>query len=155
MVQPHKDVPLMLWVISGKNAMQLFLMVIVVLSGLPILLGLNVPTSAAHVLPIWAIQLWGFALTLGGTSSLVGTYWRGPHHERGLMIEQYSKALLGFASTVYPTCLLIAAPNRTAASYVVILTYGFAIACLGRFLQIRRDRRQYRVFRDAIAGVDG
>lgn len=154
MVQPHKDVPLMLWIISGKNAMQLFLMLVVVLSGVPVMLGLAAPAIAKNVLPDWGVILWGAALSVGGMLSLVGTYWRSPAHDNGLRIEQWAKAILCGASTVYPTCLLIAAPDKASAAFTITITYGFALACAGRLWQIQRDRRQYRVFRDAIAGVE-
>lgn len=139
---PHRDVPMILWVISGKNAMQVFLMFFTIASAMPSLLGAPSSASLALLLPSLAVRAWGGCLALGAVTNLVAVYWRSAEHpERPLVLEMISAFFLSSSVLIYPVGLLIFAPSLTSAWFVLVITFGYSVACFARALQCLRDRR--------------
>lgn len=142
-------VPMILWIISGKNAIQVFMMFGCVASGLALLLGAETPNSINYVLPRPLVYVWGACLLTGGLANLVGSWMTGPP-ERGLVVEYWSCLLLMVASLVYPVALYIYAKDKSIiwvpAGWLVI----FALSCLGRAGQVRKNLREVSKLRKIV-----
>lgn len=145
---------MILWIISGKNALQVCLMFFFIAAGVPSVFGAPAPNSTSALLDPEAVHVWGACLTLGSLGVLIGTYWRDRQKpERPLLLEMASAFFLTPSMMIYPVGVVIAALQASSgvrlgnAWFAAIITTGFAVACFARGWQCLRDWRQAREFR--------
>lgn len=138
--------PMLFWVISGKNAYQTYLMVLIMVSSITLMSG-----AADRVddgIPNLVTQIFGGFLFVSGFISLLGVYWKGSLLT-GLRLELTSCILLGLSSLVYGVFAAIASGYTSG----VILTFLLTVASLGRFWQIVSAFRQVLSFKKEIASL--
>lgn len=103
---------------------ELFLSVLCLLSGLPMLLGLATPRSIEALLPWPVVRMWALALIVGSVSTSYGLL-------RASRVPAFTGLrLLGDASLIYAVAILIVAGWRGLLASM--LTLAFATACLAR-----------------------
>jgi len=128
--------------LTAANPFELYLIALVILGGVPLLLGGAAPVSlAAVVARVWTL-LWGLELVAGGTLTLLGLLRnRSTWRVAGLKT-------LSWASFAYALAILVrVVPGSPAALGYII---GFAIACFAQARHVTRaahtlDRYQTRV----------
>jgi len=120
--------------LATANPFELYLIALIILGGLPLLLGGPAPLSMAALLSRFWSLLWGLELVVGGLTKLVGVL-RGRVRYRiaGLW-------LLGFSSVAY--ALAIAASLTPGSLVALGFILGFSVAC---FAQIRHLHHAVRV----------
>lgn len=143
--------PMLFWVISGKNAYQLFLMAFFAISSVPLMLGQVEPSSPSAGLNPIVNQGFGFFLFVSCSMNVIGVYWRGSLLA-GLRLELLSSVFMGASSLTYVVILLSVA-GRSAALAAVILAL-LIIASAGRFWQIVSAYRQVIFFKREIASSE-
>lgn len=150
----QREVPLTLWIVSGKNSIQVFMMLFAIATALPNALGATASASVRQLLEgeVILIQIWGLLVSIGAVVNLVGAYWRSETRpEVGLKIEIASCIILIPATMIYPIALLIYAPSLGSAWNAIGITSGFAGACAGRLWQCWRSLREVRDVRREIS----
>lgn len=115
------------------TSVEFFLALICVFAGIPVLLDpitlSLVPSSVAHLLPLWMVDLWGLQLVLGGGMTIFGIM------KDDFRIEQIGVMLLGSGAFVYMLALLTFLPG----SWVAFITYlFFVLAMVARYWVLGR-----------------
>ncbi len=143
-----REAPILFWVISGKNAYQTFLMLLILISSIPLMLGVVNASNPSSALPLWTNQAWGACLFLGALGNLAGVYWRG-RLLTGLRFELSSSGLLGLVSILYGILLSIQIGRSALLSVVII--FLMAVGAGGRIWQIIAAYRQVLFFKKEIS----
>lgn len=76
---------------------------------------------------------WGALSTLGGFTSLFGSFWRAPIS--GLKLEQAGQFMMGFGAAAY-AALLFNESTFNRSGLVIIMTIGIAVGAFARVVQI-------------------
>jgi len=129
--------------LATANAFELYLTALVILGGLPLLLGQPAPQSIARLLPRPLVVLWGAELLAGGVMLLAG-----------LALGRAKLQLIGLrtlaiASSIYAVAILALQVPGSANSLGYI--GGFAVAC---FAQVRHVRHAAQVVAKHHGGHD-
>lgn len=136
---------------SGRNPFELFVLLLGVISGFPLLLGAPAPGSTTALLGNQLAFVWGCILCGGCIVALVGVWWtwwgwvarwRGLGRMRlteatGLAIEQVGLVAVGVGCMIYAYGVHRAGepPGRYIAAALVC---ALGLACWWRAGQIRR-----------------
>ncbi len=109
-----------------------FILLLCIVSGMPLVFGVVQPGSFEELLPAWIIRLWGVSLVIGCLVTLIGMSWQ--KSLVGLLMEQVGSVAVGSVSLFYATAVLIVAQKDglTAAGFIV----AWAISCFYRYWQI-------------------
>lgn len=115
------------------TSVEFFLALICIFAGIPVLLDpitlSLVPSSIAHLLPLWMVDLWGLQLTLGGAGTIFGIV------RDDFRIEQIGVMLLGAGAFIYMLALVAFLPG----SWVAFITYlFFVLAMVARYWVLGR-----------------
>jgi hypothetical protein len=148
----RKGYPNIIFVISSRNAMQVALMGVLIVSGLPILLGADTPNSVNNQLPRWAVYLWASGLVVFPIVNLACAFIKNV--ERGLRGEMFSMYGLTVLTMVYPLCVLTFVKDLQAVWVPITLTAGFGVGCLVRALQARKSLREVRALNELLAAQE-
>ena len=119
---------------TSRNALVICFLVILFVSGIPLLLGNSPPSSISRTLPFPIGILWGFALTLGSLMALLGTFWK--NLSVGIALEQIGVVASGSAALVYSVALVVM--NGVHAMPAAGFACGYGIACFVRWAQLQR-----------------
>ena len=118
--------------LPAANPFELYLTALVILGGLPLLLGPPPLSLAALLARSWQL-LWGLELVVGGVTQLVGVLRaRTRLRVAGLL-------LLGFSSVAYAVAIVASLTPGSPAGLGYIL--GFAVACFAQLRHLRRAAR--------------
>lgn len=129
-VEPHT-----IEIVSGRNPYQIYLMVLLAISGLSVLLTAPAPASLEKSFPAWALAAWGVTAFIGGTANLFAVLisW----HERltGMYIEIFSCLVLTIAGVMYTYAAIQG--HAASTSYIGIgIISVLGIASLWRATQL-------------------
>lgn len=121
---------------SSRNPFELFVLVLGIISGAPLILGHIVPGSTAALLNPVLLVVWAVILIVGSTVALTGAFWPGRPHI-GLLYEQFGLVITGVGVLIYTAGLLLTvqAPGRWLAAG---LAGAYGLACFCRAWQIQR-----------------
>lgn len=129
--------PSLFWVISGKNAYQSYLMILLLAVAVPGLWSDHAgqPASVIAISYAWS------AITSGAaTLCLLGAYWFG-RIQTALWLELIGSAALGFASVI-ATVLVVVIEWKITLGLVLFFVLG--LSSLGRLKQIINAYRQVK-----------
>lgn len=127
---------------STRHPFEVFLLVLSIVSGLPVMLGNVTPGSVAEALSPWAQKAWGAGLTVGAVVCLLGVLMTRPNPRAvtvsvtGMVIEQVGLVMVGGACLVYAAALVGYVGRGAGVSAAIVLAYG--ASCLWRWHQIQR-----------------
>jgi hypothetical protein len=119
---------------SGKHPFELFILVLGLISGGPLLFGKIRPGSTEELLNPVMLQIWAWMLVTGCAVALVGALWRW-QVTTGLLLEQLGLVAVGAGVVIYTASLLYAGTGRFLSAAII---GGFGLACLWRVWQIQR-----------------
>jgi hypothetical protein len=135
---------------SGRHPFQIFILFLILLISVPILFGVAArPGSITTILPPPAGLVWSIVLAAGSGAALHGVYWRD--RGKGLIVEQFGLGLVGLASAVYGTAILLVGPAGSAVA--TALTIGLAGACFWRYWQIQRLLNHVKLEAEACVAI--
>lgn len=120
----------------SRHPFQLFILLLCLVNGLPVLLGESRPPgSLESALPVPFVYGWALFLTVGSAVALVGTAWR--NRFVGVLIEQVGLVGVGLAAVLYGGVLeVVASQQGGGVSASIVL--GFGLACLWRWWQLQK-----------------
>jgi hypothetical protein len=121
---------------SGRsNPFEIFILILGLVSGTPILTGHAEPTSVVALLDPVLLHIWAWMLTAGCALALAGVLWpKRPH--TGFLIEQVGLVAVGAGVVIYVVALAqIHDPGRVLA---IGIATGFGLACWWRVWLIQR-----------------
>lgn len=127
--------PLRQIVVAERDPRAVFILVLCVISGVPLIFNKIEPNSVEALLPTWGVIAWGFALVLGAMITLTGMALQ-KRYKNGLLIEQFGNAAVGAASLIYALALLIS--NWPDGALVSGIVAGWGASCLYRWWQIQK-----------------
>lgn len=110
----------------------LFVLVLCVVSGLPLLAGVTEPGSIEETLPAWAILLWALGLTGGAVMTLFGM---SKQTADGVIAEQIGSVTVGVSTLFYGSVILLTAGWSAALPAGIIFCWG--AANLWRWVQLQ------------------
>lgn len=123
-------------VIPRRHPHQVFLAALMVVVGIPTLVGGPRPNSLAASLPSWLLYEWAITLTLGGLLVLGAAIVRKPIN--ALYLECVAHIPLSLSALAYVVALLGVAGWRTGFSAACIVL-GFGAASAWRARQVFAD----------------
>lgn len=135
--------PVLFWVISGKNAYQSYLMVLLLVSSITLMLN---PEANGYE---WITRAWGGIIFASAFFSLLGVYWRGSLLV-GLRMELVACVTLGVSSVLIGILTLILSHSINSG---LILVFALAVAAAARFWQIISAFKQVLSFKKEIASI--
>ena len=110
----------------------LFVLVLCVIVGVPLVLANATPgTIAAQLDPAWVV-IWGVMLSVGSLLTLVGTF---KQNVNGIIIEQVGSVAVGFACLIY--ALAIWFQVRWAGAVPMVIVLGWGWSCFWRWGQLQ------------------
>jgi hypothetical protein len=109
----------------------LFVLVMCVVSGFPLILANAAPQSIVAQLDDPWVVTWGVMLTGGSLLTLVGALWQSPN---GVVAEQVGSIALGSACVIFAAAIW--GYVRWQGSVPMLLTFGFGVACIWRYAQL-------------------
>lgn len=122
---------------SGRNPFEVFMLVVSIASGIPLVLGHIVPGSTAALLNPALLVVWAVILIVGSTITLAGAFWPGRRGDIGLLVEQFGLVVVGVGVIVYTAGLLLAATG--SGRWVAAGVAGaYGLACWYRAWQIQK-----------------
>lgn len=132
--------------LSGRHPFQTYLLTLCVVSGIPLMFGEPTAESIEAVLPEMLARGWGYALTLGAMTGLVGSYWPRRKYATALTIERIGLIITGPAGLFYAFAIVVVvgAPGIIAGAII----FAFGAAC------IRRARDLGIIMKRALANGD-
>lgn len=131
---------------SGRHPFELFVLILGVVAGLPLMIEGPTPGSTQALLGNGLIRVWGAMFGGGCLIALIGVLWApivrrvrgGGRATSGLLIEQVGLVAVGFGTIIYAIGLAVA-PNGTPSRYVPLgLVLALGIASFWRAVQIQR-----------------
>jgi hypothetical protein len=125
--------------IGGVHPWAVWVCVLSLVSGIPLLFGDPPPDSIAATLPPWGQLAWGLLLTLGSATVLAAMVWPGTDSD-ALAIELVGMLAVGIGTIVYATAILTAASTPAPRTGIAIIA-GFGVSCLWRVWVIERTLR--------------
>lgn len=104
-----------------------FVLVLCLVSGIPLLLGVTDPGSIERTLPHWALLLWGGGLVLGALTTLAGM---SRQTAGGVIAEQIGSVTVGAATLFYGSIILLnaASPKGDGITGSTLLGAGIIFA---------------------------
>lgn len=148
---------------ARENDFEIFVLVLGVLAGYPLLFGAPVPGSTTELLGPVRARVWAWLLVGGCAIALTGAYWTWwgwisrwirrwqPRTLMGLMIEQVGLVAMGGSSIVYAYGVASVANFEDLSRYIAgALVLGMGLAGLRR---ARRIRRWIRGLEQAVDGT--
>jgi hypothetical protein len=121
---------------SGRsNPFEIFILLLGLVSGIPILSGHVEPTSVAALLDPALLHIWAWMLTAGCGVALTGVLWPRRAHT-GFLIEQVGLVAVGAGVVIYVVGLAqLHDPGRVLG---IAIASGFGLACWWRVWLIQR-----------------
>lgn len=130
MTMPHPTVAYADPLHAGRHPFQTFLLALCVVSGIPLVAGLDTSSSVAVLLPSWMAEMWGWSLVLGAAIALTGSYWPRRSYATALTLERVGLVIVGPAAIVYAGVLLLYGwPGSLVAG---LITFAFGASCIAR-----------------------
>jgi len=126
-----------------------FVLVLAVVSGLPLLIAHVAPGTVEAIMPLWGVILWGWSLVLGSIVTLVAMTRQNTN---GIIAEQVGSIIVGFSTVIYGAC--IALVGGAEASLAASITIGFGFSCFYRWLQLQSLLAQGQHVVDAVRRGD-
>lgn len=120
---------------SGRHPFQTFMLVFVVASSVPLVVGRVTAGSMEATMPRWAVLTWGLALLGGACVALIGSFWRGKY-DTALLLERMGLDVTGFAAVVYG--FVICAVAGWDGLLAAAITFSFGLSSLIRARDIAR-----------------
>lgn len=111
----------------------LFVLILCIVAGIPLLSGVAEPGSIEQTLPSWAIIIWALGLVIGASVTLGGM---SQQTLKGALLEQVGSVAVGVATIYYGAVIMYIAPGLSGllpASIVV----GWGAANIWRWFQLR------------------
>lgn len=134
----------------GRQPFELFVLVLGLVVGWPLLLGAPTPGSTTELLgPVWA-RVWAWILVIGCLIALIGVWWTWWNRlqrwfprislrtSTGLLIEQVGLVAVGVGTLIYAIGVVSAAGGDTGRFVPAGLVAGLGMACVWRAGQIQR-----------------
>lgn len=139
---------------ARRSPFQLFVLIMGVVVGWPLLFGGPTPGSTTELLgPFWA-RVWGWILVCGCFVALVGVWWTWwgwlgrwlprwrPSPSTGLLIEQGGLVAAGAGTLIYVVAVVAAGNATPSRAWIATgLVLGMGLACFWRVGQIQRHIR--------------
>lgn len=125
---PPADLP------SSRHPFEIFMLVVCVVVGLPILFGNPPPPSVDALMPLWARIIWSVLVAGGALTALIGVAL--PQRLAGVFVEQVGLVAVGVGTVVYALCSFVYNDIQLALPAAMILAFG--VACLWRWVQLER-----------------
>lgn len=110
-----------------RNPLAVYLLLLAMVSGLLSFTATTPTRNMNEALPPYAEYLWGGALFLGSTATLVGMYWQG-RITTGLLLKRIGMFALSVACFVYSLVTIVAYHERGLFTAGVVLAFGVACA---------------------------
>lgn len=128
----------------------IFILILCVTVGLPLLFLRVKPGSLEELLPSWAVLLWGLSLILGAVVTLSGMARQTPG---GIITEQVGSIITAFATLIYGVGVVGTAGSTGAWGACIV--FGFGVSCFFRWLQLEALIHSQQEVVDAVrAGHD-
>lgn len=115
----------------SRSPLQIFLLVLCILSGLVIVMDRSDSKVIQEMGEPWA-SLWGVCLVAGSIIAIVGAFWK--NKITGMLIERSGTVLLGGASFLWP--ILAVKIVGLDAAYPAAVTLMFSFACVWQVVYI-------------------
>ncbi len=127
----------------------LFVLVLCVVSGVPLIFANATPGSIASQLPSPAIVAWGIMLAGGSLLSLLGTIRQTVN---GVIVEQVGSVALGFACLIYAGAIWTVVQWQGSVPMFFLLAFG--LASFWRWGQLQGYLRSVEVQAQEIRAVE-
>lgn len=125
---------------ARRHPHQVLVALLLVLSGLPVLVGTARAGSLARTLPEPMVQAWAVTVVLGGMLVLAAAVW--PSAMTPLYLEMVADLPLALMCTAYATAVFVVAGLGAVVSGGIVL--AAAVAFAARFFQVLRTLSQIR-----------
>jgi len=125
---PPADLP------SSRHPFEIFILVVCVAVGVPILFGNPPPPSVDALMPVWTRLVWAVLVAGGAATALIGIGL--PNRLAGVLVEQVGLVGVGVGTVVYSVCSFLYNDLDLALPASIIMAFG--VACLWRWLQLER-----------------
>ncbi len=122
---------------ARRHPHQVLIALLLLLSGLPVLLGGTQPGSLNDALPTLLVYVWAGGLTVGGALVVLAAFITNPL--RALYLELIADLPLCLLCSAYAVAVIAAAGTRGLAAAGIVA--GTAIAFAVRFWQVTRTLR--------------
>lgn len=122
---------------ARRHPHQVFLSLLCILAGLPILFGGPRPGSLSAALPGWLLAVWSVTLVTGGSFLIAAAVTRSII--RALYLEAVAHLPLAFMTLAYASALLGVIGVPAWSSALIVLAFGCASAV--RAFQVARTLR--------------
>lgn len=120
---------------TGRSPFQLYLLALIILSGLATMLGISENPITDEMGDPYT-SFWGFFLSIGGVLSLAGIYWpKSPI--TGMLIERTGVVALGGASFIWS--FLVIWRVQLNGLFSASLTFGLFLACIAQWYWINKN----------------
>ena len=155
-MSPFRNSPPPVIFSSTRHPFEVFLLLLSILSGLPIMVAGTAPDAVTDALNDTAARVWGGGLAVGAVIALLGIFLTRPHPRStkvsvvGLVTEQVGLVMVAGACMVYTAAVLVQVWPAGFYSAAVVFCYG--MSCLWRWLQIQRLMRLEHTLRVADGG---
>lgn len=117
---------------GSRHPFQIYMLLLCLFTGLPLLFGRYEPRSIEAQLPGWGVTLWGATLFFGALVALVGIFL--PNRVNGLLVEGIGLIATGVAAIIYAVAIIFTIGSAgVVASGIVV---GFGISCVVRWFQL-------------------
>lgn len=142
---------------SARHPFEVYLLLLSIVSGLPILFGSPAPGSIEAAMPHWGVRVWGAGLALGAVVALLGVLKTRPDSKArtvsvtGLVLEQVGLVMVASSTLLYVVVALVYVGVSAIVPIGIVAAYG--ISCLMRWVQIQRAiDLEFRLRREATEG---
>jgi hypothetical protein len=131
---------------SSRNSFELYLLILGLVTGAPLLWGAPPPMSAAALLDPVQVKLWAVLLVGGCFVALIGVWWTWwawlarfhpgirPSLATGLLLEQVGLVAVAVGTIIFAYAIVAVGGSPLVAGLVL----GFGLACATRAVRIRR-----------------
>lgn len=109
-----------------------FILGLSIMAGVPLLFSDATPGSIEHLLPGWAVIMWGIALVFGAALTLFGM---SRQTVDGIIAEQIGSVIVGCAAIIYSFATLLS--NGEGAVYSFAVIFGYGLSSLWRYGQLQ------------------
>lgn len=120
---------------SSRHPFQLFLLVLSIVSGIPLLLGIERgPATIESLLPDGMVYMWGLLLTVGSATALIGSLMS--NRINGILVEQWGLLVVAVTTIFYGVGILLVVGRTGIQPAAIILAFG--LACAYRWYELQR-----------------
>lgn len=109
-----------------------FILAISVFGGLIALTLSSGPGTLNHLMPTWAVYIWGALLTSGSLVTLAGMAFQSVN---GVIAEQIGSVMVGATTVFYASCAIWIVGAASLQPVLIILAWG--LSCFVRWAQLQ------------------